>query len=100
MKMKYRFNTCAFRLTNHAPSLGDSLAHTRAQITDAGGGGTALTPSSPPILPGAQGAKQETRLCLSAVPQRGDGTDVLWLTHTTWVPQSRRRKRWGGGGPR
>ena len=45
--MKYRLNTCAFRLTNHAPSPGVSLHRRRFRLQNAGG----QTSTSPPQIP-------------------------------------------------
>lgn len=59
------------------------------------GQGTDLIPSFPAILPGVQGPKADTRLCPSAALQRGDSTDMPWLTHTTHSPFPEQWRRVG-----
>ena len=77
VKMKYRFNTCAFRLTNHAPGPGDSQCrHQLKQPNE--GGQTSATPQVTNSSPWGWRPKAETRLWPPAA-LRGDGR---WLLHT------------------
>lgn len=67
------------------------MPHAQVPGSDTGsdnrlGQGTDLIPSFPAILPEVRGPKADTRLCPSAVLQRGNSTDMPWLTHTTCPP--------------
>lgn len=65
VKMKYRFNTCAFRLTNRAPGPGDSQ-HRRQLRQQNKGGQTSATHQVANSSPWGWGPKAETRLWLPA----------------------------------
>ena len=69
VKMKYRFNTCAFRLTNHAPGPGDSQH--RCQLRQQNKGEqTSAIPQVANSSPWGWGPKAETRLWLPAALSR------------------------------
>ena len=77
VKMKYRFNNCAFRLTNHAPGPGtastDASSDNRTRESR-----PQLPPKLPTVLPGAGDPKQRPGSG-SLLPAGGDG---WWLLHT------------------
>lgn len=97
VKMKYRFNTCAFQLTNHAPNTGDSQHRCQLRFTgrkgQPGTGGQVSLPtnSSPAVFSVAWNLKQRPgcRLSCSRSIQGDDDTALPshhWLpAHTCWL---------------
>lgn len=91
VKMKYRFNTCSFQLTNHAPNTGDSQHRCQLRFTgrkgQPGTGGQVSLPtnSSPAVFSVAWNLKQRAGCRLSCSPSiQGDNDTVLPSHH--WLP--------------